>query len=127
MKRDCPDRKKNKDDKKEGFSWSANIVEDDSNATNGDMLYVTSTSEHLVDSWLLDLVCSFHVTSNRDWFDTYMLVNSGIVTMGSDAHCKITGIGNIRIKMFDGVVRTLCDVRHVPEVEKNLISLGTLD
>jgi hypothetical protein len=24
------------------------------------------------------------------------------------------------------VVRTLCDVRHVPEVEKKLISLGTL-
>jgi hypothetical protein len=47
--------------------------------------------------------------------------------MGNGAYCKITGIGNIRIKMFDGVVRTLCDVRHVPEVEKNLISLGTLD
>jgi hypothetical protein len=29
--------------------------------------------------------------------------------------------------MFDGVVKTLCDVRHVPDVEKNLISLGTLD
>jgi hypothetical protein len=36
-------------------------------------------------------------------------------------------MGNIRIKMFDGVVRTLCDVRHVLDVEKNLISLGTLD
>jgi hypothetical protein len=42
-----------------------------------------------------------------------MSVNSGIVTMDNGAHCKITGIGNIRIKMFDGVVRTLCDVRHV--------------
>jgi hypothetical protein len=29
--------------------------------------------------------------------------------------------------MFDGVDRMLCDVKHVPEVEKNLISLGTLD
>ena len=29
--------------------------------------------------------------------------------------------------MFDGVVRTLCDVRHVPNLRKNLISLGTLD
>jgi hypothetical protein len=27
----------------------------------------------------------------------------------------------------DRSVRTLCDVRHVPEVEKNLILLGTLD
>jgi hypothetical protein len=43
--------------------------------------------------------------------------------MINGAHCKIIGIGNIRVKMFDGVVRTLCDVRHVPDVEKNLISL----
>jgi hypothetical protein len=56
-----------------------------------------------------------------------MSVNYDIVTIGNGAHCKITSIGNIRIKMFDGVVRTLCDVKHVPEVEKNLISLATLD
>jgi hypothetical protein len=77
-------------------------VEEDSDATDGDMLSVASTSEHPVDSWLLDSACSFHVTSNRYWFDTYRLVNFGIVTMGNGAHCKITSIGNIRIKMFDG-------------------------
>ena len=31
------------------------------------------------------------------------------------------------MKMFDGMVRTLSDVRHVPGLKKNLISLGTLD
>jgi hypothetical protein len=127
MKRDCPDRKNNKDDENKGSSKSVNVVEDNSNDADGDMLSVASNSKHPVDSWILDSACSFHVTSNRDWFDTYRSVNSGIVTMGNGAHCKITGIGNIRIKMFDGVVRTLCDVRHVPGVEKNLISLDTLD
>ena len=29
--------------------------------------------------------------------------------------------------MADGIVRTLSDVRHVPDLKKNLISLGTLD
>jgi hypothetical protein len=29
--------------------------------------------------------------------------------------------------MFDGIVRTLCDVRHIPDLRKNLISLDTLD
>ena len=29
--------------------------------------------------------------------------------------------------MFDGVIRMLCDIRHVPDLRKNLISLGTLD
>jgi hypothetical protein len=66
MKRDCPDQKKNKDDENEGFSKSANIVEDNSDDADGDMLSVASTSEHPVDSWILDSACSFHVTPNRD-------------------------------------------------------------
>jgi len=28
--------------------------------------------------------------------------------------------------MYDGTVRTLCDVRHIPKLKKNLISLSTL-
>ena len=97
-----------------------NVVEDNSDNVDGNMLSIASNLEHLVDSWILDSTCSFHVTLNRDWFDTYRLVNSGIITMGNVTHCKIIGIGNSRIKMFDGVVRTLCDVRHVPEVEKKV-------
>ena len=47
--------------------------------------------------------------------------------MGNDASCRVVGMGNIKVKMFDGVIRTLCDVRHVLNLRKNLISLGTLD
>ena len=36
-------------------------------------------------------------------------------------------IGTIRIKMFDGVVRNLTDVRYVPQMKKNIISLGTVE
>ncbi|KAK2992130.1 hypothetical protein RJ640_019386 [Escallonia rubra] len=35
--------------------------------------------------------------------------------------------GTIKIKMFDGIVRTLGDVRYIPDLKKNLISVGTLD
>ena len=56
-----------------------------------------------------------------------MLVNYGSILMGNDASCRVVEIGNIIAKMFDGVIRTLCDVRHVPNLRKNLISLGTLD
>jgi len=47
--------------------------------------------------------------------------------MGNNMSCKVVGIGSIRIKMHDGVVRTLTNVRHIPDLKKNLISLGTLD
>ena len=33
----------------------------------------------------------------------------------------------MKIKMYDGVVRTLTKVRHVLDLKKNLISLSTLD
>ena len=46
--------------------------------------------------------------------------------MGNDASCRVVEMGNIKVKMFDGVIRTLCDVKHVLELRKNLISLGTL-
>ena len=45
----------------------------------------------------------------------------------SDATCPVIGIGTVKIKMFDGVVRVISNVRHVPDLRKNLISLGVLD
>ncbi|KAK3002885.1 hypothetical protein RJ639_019249 [Escallonia herrerae] len=47
--------------------------------------------------------------------------------MCNDVVCEVMGICTIKIKMFDGIVRTLCDVRYIPDLKKNLISLGTLD
>ena len=32
----------------------------------------------------------------------------------------------VRIKLFDGMIRELKNVRHVPQLQKNLISVGTL-
>jgi len=36
-------------------------------------------------------------------------------------------IVTICIKMFDGMVRELKEVRYVPQVKKNLISIGALE
>ena len=47
--------------------------------------------------------------------------------MGNNLVCKVVGISIIRIKMHDGIVRTLTNVRHVPKLKKNLVSLRTLD
>uniref|UniRef100_A0A2N9F230 Reverse transcriptase Ty1/copia-type domain-containing protein n=1 Tax=Fagus sylvatica TaxID=28930 RepID=A0A2N9F230_FAGSY len=43
----------------------------------------------------------------KNWFDTYRSINCGSVRMGNDATCTIIGMGTIKIKMSDGVVRTL--------------------
>ncbi|KAE8653948.1 hypothetical protein F3Y22_tig00117056pilonHSYRG00559 [Hibiscus syriacus] len=90
----------------------------------GDMLSISTTQ--LTDAWIIDSGCSYHITLNREWFLTYMSVNSGFVYLDDDRCCNIVGIGDVRIKMYDGSVRTLSGVQHIPDLKKNLISLGTL-
>ena len=47
--------------------------------------------------------------------------------MENNISCKIIMIGSVRIKIFDGIVRTLIEVRHGPDSKKNIIYLGTFD
>ena len=54
-------------------------------------------------------------------------MHKGVVLIGDNASCKVAGIGTVRIKMLDGVVCTLGDVKHVPDLKRNLTSLSTLD
>ena len=44
--------------------------------------------------------------------------------MGDDHALEIAGIGTIKIKTFDGTIRTIGEVRHVNGLKKNLLSLG---
>jgi len=46
--------------------------------------------------------------------------------MGDDHPCNVEGIGTVRIKMFDGMVQELKEARYVPQVKRNLISVGAL-
>lgn len=41
--------------------------------------------------------------------------------------CKVLRIGNIKFEMIDGEIKKLCNIRHVSNMRKNLISLRTID
>ncbi|KAG8483801.1 hypothetical protein CXB51_022649 [Gossypium anomalum] len=105
-------------------SGEADIVEDYS---DGKLLVAAVNDSKVSEEWILDSGSTFHMSPNRDWFTTYETVSECVILMGNNASCKITGVGIIKVKMFDEVVRTLGDVRHVPELNRNLISLSTLD
>ena len=47
--------------------------------------------------------------------------------MGNNMTCKVLGIGTVRIKMYDCVVRTLSNVHHVLDLRKHLLSMGIFD
>ncbi|KAG8499112.1 hypothetical protein CXB51_005523 [Gossypium anomalum] len=102
----------------------ADIVE---NYSDGELLVACVNDSKVSKEWILDSGCTFHMSPNQAWFTTYETVSEDVVLMGNNASCKIVGVGTIKVKMFDEIVKTLSDVRHVPELKRNLISLSTLD
>jgi hypothetical protein len=123
----CPKLKNKKEmqKKKESdkSSAEASIVE---NSDGGEALMITSNDEKRM-SWILDSACSFHICSHREWFSDYSHVHNGNVIIGDESRLEISGISSIQIKVHDGTFKTLTNVRYVPKMERNFISLGTLE
>ncbi|KAL4621167.1 hypothetical protein ACB092_06G208900 [Castanea dentata] len=116
-KNQCKELKEHLEEKKNGkkpleLASVAEETSDDSEVC-ADLLSVSS-----------DSACSYHITLKKDWFDTYKPYNGDMVQMGNDATCLVIGIGTVKIKMFDGVVRVLSNVRYVLDLRKNLRCIG---
>ena len=77
--------------------------------------------------WVIDSRCSFHLCPDKTLFYKYEAVDGGKVLMENNNVCKIVDIVFVKIKMFDGTVRALHEVRHAHRLKRNLISLGILD
>ena len=74
----------------------------------------------------MDSGASFHMTPYRDWFHTYQSYD-GIVYMCDNSSCKIVGVREVWIKMFDGSIHIILGVRPVLNLRKSLLSLEKLD
>ncbi|GJU48891.1 retrotransposon protein, putative, ty1-copia subclass [Tanacetum coccineum] len=70
---------------------------------------------------------SFHMTHRRDFLFDFKEFNGGTVLLGDNRACAIKGTGKVRVQIKDGSSFMLENVRYIPELKRNLISLGTLD
>jgi hypothetical protein len=77
--------------------------------------------------WVVDTAASFHIMPHRDFFSSYTNGNFGWVKMGNEAKCEILGMGDIQLETSIGCKLLLKNVRYVPEMRFNLISIGKLD
>ena len=60
-------------------------------------------------------------------FDTLKIDGEfGHFKLGNGAKMKVEGIGSMRMKLHDGVIRTFSNVRFVPFVVVNNISMGDM-
>ncbi|GJZ43815.1 retrovirus-related pol polyprotein from transposon TNT 1-94 [Tanacetum coccineum] len=92
---------------------------------NGDLLMAVSEERFL--EWIMDSGGSFHMTPRRDFLFDFKEFNGGTVLLGDNRACVIMGTGKVRVQMKDGSSFVLENARYIPELKRNLISLGTLD
>ena len=76
---------------------------------------------------VIDSGASFHVTSHSDFFTSYKNSDFGNVRMGNSGVSKIVGIVDVFLETSIGNKLILKDVRHVPDIRLNLISISRLD
>ncbi|GJT87968.1 retrovirus-related pol polyprotein from transposon TNT 1-94 [Tanacetum coccineum] len=125
LKKDCPKRNKKKSTgvvKKNARQGSGMHSE---GYDNGDLLMAVSEERFL--EWIMDSGGSFHMTPRRDFLFDFKEFNGGTILLGDNRACVIMGIRKVRVQMKDGSSFVLENVRYIPELKRNLISLGTLD
>ncbi|GKE47915.1 retrovirus-related pol polyprotein from transposon TNT 1-94 [Tanacetum coccineum] len=67
------------------------------------------------------------MTTRGDFLFDFKEFNNGTVLLGDNRACAIRRTGKVRVQMKDGSSFVLENVRYIPELKTNLISLGTLD
>ncbi|XXG45985.1 hypothetical protein AAC387_Pa02g0930 [Persea americana] len=129
IRKNCPERqRKGKEIIRDLSSVdSISVADGRSDYVSDNALSMIENGIHPKDEWILDSGCFYHMCPNRDWFTTYKEINDGSVLMGNNIECKMVVIRIVKIKMYDGILKMLVDVRHVHDLKKNLISLGALD
>ncbi|OMO71892.1 hypothetical protein CCACVL1_18036 [Corchorus capsularis] len=62
----------------------------------------------------------------KEWFSKLQKCDNSVY-MANNGEEKIKGIGSVKLRLHDGSVKMLGNVRYVPNFTRNLISLGKLD
>ena len=121
FKRDCLERKNKQYKEQKSQNSDAAIVEEEGYESTGVLIASDVDQEG---KWVLDSGCSFHMCPFKHHFSEYQEYDGGRVMMGNNAICRV--IGN-KLKLHDNSILELKQVKHVPDLKRNLISLGMLD
>ena len=69
----------------------------------------------------------FHTIPHREIIQNYIAGDFGKVYLADGSALDVVGMGDVRILLPNRFVWLLEKVRHIPELRRNLISVGQLD
>lgn len=102
-----------------------NVINAGVNATTDGALVLAAGNTDS-DSLVLNFGASFHATPCQSAFTNYHEGMFGKVFLGDNKECDIVGKGDILLSLKNGSKWILKDVRHVPTLKHNLISVSQL-
>ncbi|GJV92760.1 hypothetical protein Tco_1540573 [Tanacetum coccineum] len=92
---------------------------------NVDVMMVMSVEELL--DWIMDSRSSYYIIYMRDYLVYFKEYDGGNILLGDGRECRVRGTCKVQVQIRDGSSFVLGNVRYVPELRQNLISLGTLE
>ncbi|KAK2973131.1 hypothetical protein RJ640_012195 [Escallonia rubra] len=108
-------------------SWN-NLVTTVSNSTVSGMLTINDVvMDDNFKVWYVDSGASIHCTPHRDCFRDYVHGDYRHVIVKNRYQRNIVEKGKVEIKLSNGGTLVLQDIRHIPELQKNLISVRGVD
>ncbi len=86
-----------------------------------------NVSTNVDNVWYVDSGASNHMTHHGEWFkDVKNLEKPCYVETGDDTAHPIAHIRNVPLAMQDGKIKYFSNVLHVPNITKNLVSVGQM-
>ncbi|GJV75109.1 zinc finger MYM-type protein 1-like protein [Tanacetum coccineum] len=76
---------------------------------------------------IMDSGCLYHMTPRLDILFDFLECDGSSVQLDDNRECKIRDIDKVRVQLKDRSSFMLHIVRYIPELKRNLISLGTLE
>ena len=75
----------------------------------------------------MDSGASFHTTPHQEIIQNYVAGDFGKVYLADGSALHVIGMGDVQILLPNGSVWLLEKVQHIPDLRRNLISVGQLD
>jgi len=91
-------------------------------------LITCMVSSMMACGWFLDSEASFHMTGDKSLFSTLEEKDLKIlIATGNDEKYSVSGVGTDFFQREHGARITLTDVKYVPRLKKNLVSIAMLE
>ena len=91
-------------------------------------LFACMVSSMVRSGWFLDSGSYFHMTDDKSLFSTLEAKDLQIlIVMGNNEKYSVSGVGTVIFQREHGAHLTLTDVKYVPGLKRNLVSIAMLE